>query len=260
VSRQPAVHVDVEGGVAVLTLDDAGKKNALTEAMGDAFAAAVDRVRAEPVVRAVVVTGAGDAFSTGGDLAMLERLCTVSFDEAKAHMLAFYARYLSILDVGVPVIAAVSGSAIGAGLCVACACDVVVIGRSSRLAFNFTSLGLHPGMGSTFFLPRRVGAQRAAELLFTGRRFDGVEAGQMGLAADVVADDAVLGHARALAARIAQQGPLAVRLLKQNLAVDRAALQVALDREATAQAHSYASVELKEGLAAARERRPPRFP
>jgi enoyl-CoA hydratase/carnithine racemase len=257
----PQVHVDVDDatGVVTLTLDDAARKNAMTEALGDAFADAVARVRALPGVRAVVVTGAGGAFSAGGDLAMLEHLRTVSFDEARAHMLAFYARYLSILDVAVPTIAAVAGPAIGAGLCVACACDLVVVGRGSKLAFNFASLGLHPGMGATYFVPRRVGAQRAAELLFTGRRFDGDEAARIGLALDVVDDGDVLARARALATTIAAQGPLAVRDLKENLGVDRAALQAALEREATAQARSYGSDELKEGLSAARERRTPRF-
>ena len=257
----PQVHVDVDDGtgVATLTLDDAARRNAMTEGLGDAFAAAVARVRGDARVRAVVVTGAGGAFSAGGDLAMLEHLRTVSFEEARTHMLAFYARYLSILDVAVPTIAAVSGPAIGAGLCVACACDLVVVGRGSRLAFNFTSLGLHPGMGATYFVPRRVGAQRAAELLFSGRRFDGDEAARIGLALDVVDDDAVASRARALAATLAAQGPLSVRDLKQSLGIDRAALQAALEREAAAQARSYGSEDLKEGLQAARERRSPRF-
>ena len=257
----PVVHVDVDAGtgVATLTLDDAARKNAMTEALGDAFAAAVQRVRAEASVRAVVVTGAGGAFSAGGDLAMLEHLRTVAFDDARAHMLAFYARYLSILDVAVPTIAAVAGPAIGAGLCVACACDLVVVGRTSKLAFNFTALGLHPGMGATYFVPRRVGAQRAADLLFTGRRFDGDEAARIGLALDVVDDGDVLARARALGASIAAQGPFAVRDLKESLGIDRAALRAALEREAFAQARSYASDDLREGLAAARERRAPRF-
>jgi len=253
------VDIDVTSGVATLTLDDAPRKNAMTEALGDAFATAVARVRAEGAVRAVVVTGAGGAFSAGGDLAMLEHLRTVSFDAARAHMLAFYARYLSLLDLTVPVVAAVEGAAMGAGLCVACACDVVVVGRGCRLAFNFTTLGLHPGMGATYFVPRRVGAERAAELLYSGRRFDGAEAARTGLTLEAVDDGAALTRARALAATFAAQGPLAVRLLKQRLGVDRSALQAALDAEATAQAHSYGNAELGEGLLAARERRSPHF-
>jgi enoyl-CoA hydratase/carnithine racemase len=253
------VVVDVKDHVATLTLDDVAKKNAMTEAMGDALVAAVREVRDHVHVRAVVVTGAGDAFSAGGDLAMLERLRSLSFDDARSHMLEFYGRYLSLLDVEVPVIAAVNGAAIGAGACVAAACDLVVVGASSKLAFNFVALGLHPGMGATFLLPNKVGAQRAAELMLTGRRFRGDEARAIGFAVDCVADADVVTRARALASSIARNGPAAIKALKQTLAVDRAALQAALEREAVAQAHSYASTEMAEGLRAVAEKRPPIF-
>ncbi len=258
------VHVDVVDRVATLTLDDVARKNAMTEALGDALQQAVAHVKGDTDVRAVVVTGAGGAFSAGGDLAMLEHLRTLPFEQARAHMLGFYGRYLSLLDLEVPTIAAVVGPAIGAGLCVAVACDLVVVATDAKLAFNFVSLGLHPGMGATYFVPRKVGVQRAHELLLTGRRFDGAEAARIGLAIDAVdvsADpDAVLARARALAATIASQGPQSVRALKKSLGVDdHAALQAALEREALAQAHSYANPELGTGLRAIAEKRPPEF-
>lgn len=253
------VHVDVKGHVATLVLDDVAKKNAMTEAMGDALQAAIWQLKDNPQVRAVVVTGAGEAFSAGGDLAMLEHLRTVPFEEARLHMLSFYARYLSLLDVDVPTIAAVRGPAIGAGACVAIACDLVVTGVGSKIAFNFVSLGLHPGMGATHLLPRKVGAQRAAELLFTGRRFDGAEAKAIGLAVDVVADDDVVAHAQQLAATMAKNAPSAIKALKHNLGVNREELRHALEREAIAQAHSYASSEMAEGLKAIAEKRAPFF-
>jgi enoyl-CoA hydratase/carnithine racemase len=255
----PRVDVVVKDRVAVLTLDDAPRKNAMTEALGDAVRDAVERLRQRTDVRAVVGTGAGAAFSAGGDLAMLERLRQASFAEARGHMLAFYARYLSLLDLDVPTIAAVRGPAIGAGLCVATACDLMVVADDATLAFNFVGLGLHPGMGATYLLPRRVGHQRAAELLFTGRRFSGTEAVAMGLATGAVAAEAVVGHAVGIARQIASQSGEAVRALCRSLEVDRDALRVALEREAAAQAGSYASDDLREGLAALRERRPPRF-
>ncbi|HEY1098709.1 MAG TPA: enoyl-CoA hydratase-related protein, partial [Myxococcota bacterium] len=210
-------------------------------------------------VRAVVLTGAGRSFSAGGDLAMLERLRQSSFAEARAHMLKFYARYLSVLDIEVPTIAAIRGPAIGAGLCVAAACDLVVVADDATLAFNFVGLGLHPGMGATHLVPRKVGAQRASELLFTGRRFKGAEAVQLGLAVESVAAVDVVARAQALAAQIAGNSPTAVRELKQNTGVDRDALFAALEREASAQARSYASADLGEGLAAIREKRAPVF-
>ncbi len=260
-SAASLVEVVVDGGVATVTLCDPKRKNAMSEAMADAFAAAMARLRSDDDVRAVVITGAGDAFSAGGDLAMLTRLQQVSYAEARAHMLGFYGRFLSLLDLEVPVVAAINGAAIGAGLAVAIAADVVVVDKGAALAFNFVGLGLHPGMGATFFLPRRTSAQRAAELLYSGRRFSGTDAGAWGLAAFVDDDGAAaVAHAHDVARSIAAQGPLAVRALKQSLAVDREALRAALNREASAQAESYASVEFAEGIAALKERRAPAFP
>lgn len=259
VESGPRVEVTVEAHVAVMRLRDSARKNALTEALGDAVRDAVQGLRQRQDVRAVVVTGAGDAFSAGGDVAMLERLRHATFAEARRHMLAFYARYLSLLDLEVPTIAAVRGPAIGAGLCVATACDLMVVATDATLALNFVSLGLHPGMGATYLLPRRVGSQRAAELLFTGRRFSGADAVAMGLALQAVAADDVVDTAVQLATQIAQQSGEAVRSLVRSLELDRDALRVALEREATAQAGSYASDDLREGLAALRERRAPRF-
>ena len=257
---QPRIDVVITAaGVATLTLDDLPKKNAMTEALGTALAEAVQRLRMREDVRAVVVTGAGEAFSAGGDLAMLERLRQSSFADARAHMLDFYARYLSLLDLEVPTIAAVRGPAIGAGLCVACACDLVVVADDATLAFNFVGLGLHPGMGATALVARKVGEQRAAELLLTGRRFKGVEAAAFGLAVEAVAAGDVLARSQAIAAQIAANSPTAVRELKRNLGVDREALRLALEREASAQARSYQSADMAEGLAALREKRAPQF-
>jgi enoyl-CoA hydratase/carnithine racemase len=256
----PSVHLERDAsGVVTLTLDDEAKKNAMTEALGDRLREAVAALRDDASVRAVVVTGRGDAFSAGGDLEMLERLRTSSFDEARAHMRDFYARYLSLLDVPVPTIAAVRGPAIGAGLCVALACDLLVVDQQAKLAFNFVKLGLHPGMGATLLAPLRLGRQRAAELLYTGRRFGGDEAVRMGLALEAVPAAEVVSRARAIAADIACSAPLAVRALKRGLDVDREQLDCALEHEAKSQAESYASADLGEGLASIRERRAARF-
>jgi enoyl-CoA hydratase/carnithine racemase len=142
---------------------------------------------------------------------------------------------------------------------VALACDLCVVGEESKLALNFVQLGLHPGMGATYFVPRRAGAQAAAELLLTGRRFDGREAVRLGLALEAAPAGGVLARARVLAGQIAANAPLATRALKQRLAPDRAALRTALEEEARFQAESYGSADLGEGLAAAAERRAPVF-
>jgi enoyl-CoA hydratase/carnithine racemase len=174
-------------------------------------------------------------------------------------MLAFYSRYLSVTRLPVPIIAAVEGAAMGAGLCVAMACDLCVVDDAAKLGFNFTQLGLHPGMGATYLVPRRAGAQRAAELLYTGRRFSGRDAVPLGLALEAVPATEVRPRALTLARTIASSAPLAVRGLKQALGVDRVALQQALEHEAREQAISYGSADLAEGLAATSARRAPVF-
>jgi len=255
----PEVHTHVRDGVATLVLDDERRKNAMTPELGDALSAAVAGLVGRNDVRAVIVTGAGEAFSGGGDLAMLERLRALPKPESKAYMLGFYARYLSILDLAVPTIAAVRGPAIGAGLAVALACDLMVCDEEAKLASNFAKLGLYPGMGTTYLLARRVGALRAAELVWTGRRFSGRDALAWGITNEAVPAAAVQSRAEALAADIAASSPVTVRRLKQALSVDRAALSAALEEEASCQAESYAGPDLAEGLAAARERRAPTF-
>lgn len=255
----PLVRLDVSDHVATITLDDPRRRNAMTPALGHALHEAVERARGDRAVRAVVLTGAGAAFSAGGDLEMLGRLRAEGFKQARDFMLEFYARYLSVTALEVPVVAAVHGAAIGAGLCVAMACDLMVVDAAAKLALNFVQLGLHPGMGATYLTPRRVGAQRAAELLLTGRRFDGAEAARIGMALEAVAAEEALPRAQAIARQVAANAPLAVRALKGELGIDRAALQKALAAEAFHQAESYGSRDLGEGLAAAAERRAPSF-
>lgn len=253
------VHLSLDGPVATLTLDEPGRKNAMTPELGDALAARVKELVARPDVRAVVLLGAGGAFSGGGDLAMLERLRTVPSDEARRFMLSFYARYLSVLDLEVPTIAAVEGAAMGAGLCLALACDFTLVQDDAKLGLNFVQLGLHPGMGATYFVPRRAGAQMAAQLLMTGERFDGGDAVRLGLALSSHQPGAVVPAAMTLARSLAAQAPLALKALKRSLGVDRAALLTCLENEAAQQATSYGSADLAEGLEAARARRAPVF-
>jgi enoyl-CoA hydratase/carnithine racemase len=253
------VRLVVEGAVATLTFDDAARRNVMTPELGDALAQHVGQLASMPFVRAVILTGAHGAFSSGGDLKMLESLRATPRDEARDFMLSFYRRYLSVLDLEVPVIAAVSGAAIGAGLCVALACDLLVVDSSAKLALNFAQLGLHPGMGATYLVQRRAGVARAFELLTTGRRFSGAEAAAWGLALEALPASEVLPRAEALAAAIASSAPAEVRALTQTLRPDPEALAAALLHEAQEQARSYASSDLAEGLRAAGERRTPQF-
>jgi enoyl-CoA hydratase len=257
-----------EDGVAVLTLNDPERLNAMSEAMGAAISGAVAALKDDASLRAAVLTGAGRAFSAGGDLDMLVRMAQAGNADRggptratqRAFMGRFYRMYLAVRDLPVPTIAALNGPAIGAGLCVALACDLRIAAREAKLGLNFTKLGIHPGMAATWTLPRIVGHAHAAELIYTGRIIDGEEAARIGLASRAVPREETLAAALALAAEIAAAAPVAVRGAKRSLALSGASdLAAQLDREAAEQALCYESEDLLEGLAAVRDKRTPRF-
>jgi len=265
---EPLVLSERRDHVAVLTFNDAERLNAMTQAMGDALADAVTALRDAAGLRAVVLTGAGRAFSAGGDLGIIGERASEGAAGAKgggrrrnrAFMRAFYELFLSVRDLPCPTVAALNGAAIGAGFCVALACDVRVAAREAKLGLNFNRLGIHPGMGATWTLPRLVGPAHAAELLYTGRILDGDEAARIGLVNRAVPREQVLDEALTLARAIATCAPRAVRGTKQALARSLGAtLSDQLGFEAERQAECYESSDLREGIAAVREKRDPRF-
>jgi enoyl-CoA hydratase len=254
--------------IGVLTFDDPERLNAMTEAMGVALADHVAVLRREAGLRAVVLTGAGRAFSAGGDLGMIGSRASSGSSHPggpprrinRDSMRAFYKLFLSIRELPCPTVAALNGAAIGAGLCVALACDLRVAARDAKLGLNFTRLGIHPGMAATWTLPRLVGPALAAELLFTGRILDGEEAAQIGLVNRAVAREDVRSEALALARACATSAPRAVRGVKSALARSLSVtLEDQLSFEAERQAECFESQDLKEGIAAVREKREPVF-
>lgn len=252
-----------DDGVTVLTLHDPDRRNAMTEEMGDDLAAVCAQVAEDDATRAVVVTGTPPAFSGGGDLGMLEDLARRAREEAfdaAPFMRAFYDRFLAVRDLPQPVVAAVNGHAIGAGLCVALACDLRVVANEAKVGLNFAKLGLHPGMGGSWLLPRLLGPERAALWLYTGRIVDGATAASEGMALAAHPTAEVLPTALEIAAEIAAASPVVVRQLKATLQGASGGLDDALAREATAQSLSYGTDDLQEGLLAARERRTAVFP
>ncbi len=252
-----------DGGIVVLTLNDPERRNAMTEAMGDAIASTFEALADDQDVRCVVLTGAPPAFSAGGDLDMLEELGRKARDEdfdAAPFMREFYARFLAVRRSPVPVIAAVNGHAVGAGLCVALACDLRIVADEARLGLNFARLGLHPGMGGSWLLPRAVGVQRGAELLYTGRLVSGTDYARWGAALESLPSTEVLAAALELAGEIAKSSPVVVRQLRTTLtASPTSTLDEQLAAEAGAQAVNYASADFVEGLTAVREKRTPAF-
>ena len=265
---EPLVLQKRDADVAIVTFNDPHRRNAMTEAMGHAIAEQIDALVGDDSLRAVVLTGAGRAFSAGGDLAMIENMATKGSSspggetrkEIGDFMRRFYGLYLSVRDLPCPTIAALNGAAIGAGLCIALACDSRIAARDAKLGLNFTRLGIHPGMGATWNLPRLVGPAHAAELLFTGRILDGAEAERIGLVNRTVDGDSVLPEALETARAMALSAPIAVRGTKRALARSLDSdLAGQLDFEADQQARCSETADLREGLAAARSKRPPRF-
>lgn len=237
------------GGVATLTLNVPEKRNAMSPELTAAFVARVAEVKDDPDLRVLIVTGAGRAFCAGGDLAMLMRKAEGEPEANRREMAAFYRLYLALLHLDIPTIAAINGAAVGAGLSVALACDMRLAVAGAKLAVSFLNLGLHPGMASTHLLPKLIGHARAAELIFTGRTITAEEAAAMGLLNRVVPADELLPAAEALADEIATKPAMALRLAKRALVRPLLeGLDAALDYEAMAQAHSYASPEMRQIL------------
>lgn len=263
----PLVLVDRDADVATLTLNDPDRLNAMSQSMGEAFAEQVAQLATDDRLRAAVLTGAGRAFCAGGDLGMIEERAEqgaaqplLSRRAIRDSMHSFYRLFLSIRDLPCPTVAAINGTAIGAGLCVALACDVRVASADARLGLNFTRIGLQPGMGATWTLPRLVGPARAAEILYSSRLLRGDEAARIGLVNRAVEPEAVLSTARALAAEFSANAPLAIRATKRALARSLdATLEDQLGFEAEEQAICFGSADVRRGLDAVARKTVPEF-
>ncbi len=246
--------------VAVVTLDLAERRNSMSTSMTASWVRLMGLLRTDEALSAVVVTGAGSAFSAGGDLSWIVKDPDAPVAELRSRMLAFYRSWLSIRDLEVPTIAALNGAAIGAGFAVALACDLRYAAADARLGVPFTSLGLHPGMATTWSLPDVAGHAVARDLLLTGRIVTGAEAVGLGLVSRALPTDEVLSEAVAAAERIAATAPVATRLTLQALRTGgHASFEAALQWEALAQAVTLATEDLHEGITAAAAKRTPTF-
>jgi enoyl-CoA hydratase len=249
-----------DAGVVTLTFNRPDVRNAMTPELTEAFGAAIDAVRGDPGVRAVIVTGAGSAFCAGGDLSWISPGPGADVPSMRTKMRAFYPKFLVVRTLDVPTIAAVNGPAIGAGLCLAMACDIRVAAEGAKLSTTFLRLGMHPGMAATYLLTRLVGTARAAELFFTARSVDGREAERIGLVNRVVPAESLLEEARSLAHEIAGNAPIPMGMVKRAIYLaERADLETMLEYEGLAQPITMGTADLLEGLDAVKERRPPRF-
>lgn len=257
-------HIELlrDGHVATLKLNRPEARNAMSVAMGDEVRRAVEEIRADGDVRVLVVTGAGRAFSGGGDLGMLA--ADAGIGEAHAGMggppREFYNRYLSVATLPIPTVAAINGHAIGAGFCFALACDLRIASSDAKLGMTFTKLGIHPGMGATYFLPRLLGTARACDLLFTGRIIDAEEAMQLGILNRVVSREAFPAAVEEYAAELAAAAPVAVRMVKRALYRGlEHSLADAVDLESAQQRATFETEDAREGIRAIMEKRAPVF-
>lgn len=256
---RPRVLIEL-GRVTRLSLNRPAQANALDVEMGEELEAALRLASREPDVRVIVLSGEGKHFSAGGDFAFIEQNTLLPREQVRERMLRFYALYLSVLEVPVPTIALVHGSAIGAGLCLALACDLRVGTRSARLGANFLRVGLHPGMGATLLLPHVVGPARAARMLCTAEVVSGESALALGLLSELVEDDALRQAGDRVAAQIAKGAPLAARrLVETSRAALRRQLPEALAREAECQADDFATEDIRTAIAAFRRGEAPVF-
>lgn len=259
-----AVHLTIEGAVATLQIDRPDNRNAMTLDVLTEFSAKVSEVGKNRDVRVLIVTGAGKFFCSGADFRASTDLMTQSGLNGQAgyreSAKQIYGSFMCLRDLEIPIIAAVNGHAVGGGLGLALMCDVRIASETAKIGANFTRLGLHPGMGITHTLPKLVGAERAAELLFTGRTFTGKQAFEYGLVAYALPAEEVLGKARAMAGEIAEAAPYAVRLTKRSLRdCADADLPTTIEREAYAQALCMQMGDAREGITALLQKRTPKF-
>ncbi len=257
--------LEKKGPIALLTLNRPDAMNALgAPGDGDVVAGVCAEVNADRSIRCVILTGAGRAFSAGGDVkAMKAREGAFGgsgVDIRDGYRNNIHRIVRSIYGLEVPSIAAVNGAAIGLGCDVACMTDIRIASEQARFGVTFLKLGLIPGDGGAWLLPRAIGMSRAAELLFTGDVIDAAKAAEWGLVSKAVPHGALMDEAMALAARIAQQPPHALRLAKSLLKHGQTTTyDTLMEMSAAAQAISHLTEDHMEGVDAILEKRAPVF-
>lgn len=256
------LNYEQEGHIVTLTMNDPERRNALTgNSAVPELLAAIERIHADHSVRAVILTGAGPSFSSGGNVRDMGRYARMpGMDLRREYRLGIQKLPLALFNLEVPVIAAVNGHAIGAGLDLACMCDIRVAAEQAKFAESFVKLGIIPGDGGAWLLPRIIGLSRATELTLTGQTIDARQAAEWNLVSRVVPHAQLLPAARQIAGAIAANPPHAVRLAKRLL---REALHTRLDTllemSAAFQVMAHQAPDHQEAVAAFIDKRPPRF-
>ena len=250
------VEITLEGGVLTITLNRPDVLNAFDTSLHKAFLASL-REAGDPDVRAVVITGAGRGFCVGQDLTEF-REASLSIDERLRS--TYHRNILAIRALEKPVIAAVNGPAAGAGLSLACACDIRIAAESASFVPAFIGIGLVPDSGGSYFIARLLGASRAFEWMSQNRTLSPAEALEWGLVSEVVADDTLAARVAELAATYAGAPTRGVGMTKRLFDhAQTATLEEQLEMEAQLQAAATQTDDFREGVTAFLEKRPPQF-
>lgn len=253
-----------DGAIWTLTMNQPETRNALTgNTAVEEFVQVCDEIRRDASVRAVILTGAGPIFSSGGNVKDMQRffddaLTPDAIREEYRQGIQRIPRALNQLDV--PVICAVNGPAIGAGLDLTCMCDIRIASETATFAESFVRVGIVPGDGGAWLLPRAVGRAKAAEMAFTGEAIDAQQALACGLVSRVVPADQLLPTARALADKIAANPGAVMRMTKRLLREgEHSTLESLLELSAGYQALAHKTADHREAVMAFVEKRKPRF-
>jgi len=213
--NEPHVLYEVKGHIAVITLNRPKAKNAFSPEMIRLWREYLERAKADDNARVIIVTGNGDTFCSGGDIRDMAEGKLKSWDMKRFLWDGVHRIVLTLEDLDKPVIAAINGAAMGAGMDMAIMCDLRICSDKAKLAESYIMMGLVPGDGGAYFLPRLAGLSKALELLFTGDVINAEEALRLGIVNRVIAHDMLMSETMDLAEKIAAKPPLAIRMMKR---------------------------------------------
>ena len=251
------VRLDKDGAIATLTLDRPERLNAMADPMWEALHAHLSTIAADDGIRAVILTGAGRAFCSGGDVTGMAKSDIVS---GRARSQRRHRAVLALYNLEKPVIAAVRGAVYGIGNALALACDLVIASDTAKFSMAFKKVGVVPDGGAIFFLTQNLGVARAKELVYTARVVPAAEALELGLVTRVVPDATLETEARALAVEMAESATYALALAKKMFhSMYVPTLEQLLEVETLASGAARLTHDHQEGVAAFKEKRPPKF-
>lgn len=246
--------------IATITLNSPSQLNAMCVNMGHDFSKIIANIKTDPSIRCVILTGAGRAFSSGGNLEMIREKFTKSAEQNYNELKNFYQTFLEIRQLPQPVIAAINGSAVGAGFCLALACDLRYASETAKMGANFAKIGLAPGMGGTYLITRLAGPLHAAEILMSGQTFPAEKMLKFGLLNDIFPAEDLMTRVQNIAESIANNGPIPVQQIKRGIQMaQHKTLEEMFDYDARMQAICFESNDIREGIAAVSEKREPNF-